>query len=36
MVNIGNKLKLLRAERNLTQKQVANRVGVAVSAMSVG
>lgn len=34
MVNIGNKLKLLRAERNLTQKQVANRVGVAVSAMS--
>lgn len=34
MVNMGNKMKTLRVERNFTQKQVADRVGVAVSAIS--
>lgn len=34
MVNISEKLKLLRTESNLTQKQVAERIGVAVSAVS--
>ena len=34
MVNISEKLKLLRTENNLTQKQVADRIGVAVSAVS--
>lgn len=31
---MGEKLRLLRTENKLTQKQVANRVGVAVSAVS--
>lgn len=34
MVNMGNKMKTLRVEKNFTQKQVADRVGVAVSAIS--
>lgn len=34
MVNMGEKLKSLRIEKNLTQKQVADRVGVAISAIS--
>lgn len=34
MVNIGKKLKALRIEKNLTQKQVADRIGLAISAVS--
>lgn len=34
MVNMGQKLKLLRTEKNMTQQQVADRVGLAVSAIS--
>ncbi len=34
LVNIGDKLKALRTEKKLTQKQVADRLGVAVSAVS--
>lgn len=34
MVNKGNKLKNLRSEKNLTQKQVADRIGLAISAIS--
>lgn len=34
MVNTGERLKTLRIENGLTQKQVAERVGVAVSAIS--
>lgn len=34
MVNFGDKIKKLRIERNLTQKQLANMTGVAVSAIS--
>lgn len=34
MVNMGNKLKTLRIQKNLTQKQVANRIGLAISAVS--
>ncbi len=34
MVNMGNKLKNLRSEKNLTQKQVADRIGLAISAIS--
>ena len=34
MVNMGNKLRSLRIEKKLTQKQVADRVGVAISAVS--
>lgn len=34
MVNFGEKVKLLRKERGLTQKQLACMVGVAVSAIS--
>lgn len=34
MVNMGKRLKQLRAQKNLTQKQVADRVGLAVSAIS--
>lgn len=33
MVNMGKKLKQLRQEKNLTQKQIADRIGVAVSAV---
>lgn len=34
MVNFGEKVKLLRTQRNLTQKQLAEMSGVAVSAIS--
>lgn len=34
MVDMGEKLKSLRIEKKLTQKQVSDRVGVAVSAIS--
>lgn len=34
MVNMGEKLKSLRVEKKLTQKQVANRIGLATSAVS--
>ena len=34
MVNMGEKLKYLRIEKNLTQKQVADRIGLAISAVS--
>lgn len=34
MVNMGEKMKSLRIEKKLTQKQVADRVGVAISAIS--
>lgn len=34
MVNFGEKVKLLRKERNLTQKQLADMLGVVVSAIS--
>lgn len=31
---MGEKLKALRLEKNLTQKQVADRIGLAISAVS--
>lgn len=34
MVNIGTKLRSLRIEKKLTQKQVADRIGLAISAVS--
>lgn len=34
MVNMGEKLKSLRIEKNLTQKQVADRISLAISAVS--
>lgn len=34
LVNMGEKLKALRIEKNLTQKQVADRIGLAISAVS--
>lgn len=34
MVNMGRRLKLLRKQNKLTQKQVAERTGLAVSAIS--
>lgn len=34
MVNFGKKIKSLRLERNITQKQLADMAGVAVSAIS--
>lgn len=34
VVNMGEKLKSLRIEKNLTQKQVADRIGLAISAVS--
>lgn len=34
MVNMGEKLKSLRIEKKLTQKQVADRLGLAISAVS--
>ncbi len=34
MVNFGDKLKHLRIEKNLTQKQLAERIGLATSAIS--
>ena len=33
-MNIREKLKSLRIEKNLTQKQVADRIGLAISAVS--
>ena len=34
MVNMGNKLRNLRKQKRLTQKQVADRIGLAISAVS--
>lgn len=34
MVNMGEKLKSLRIEKKLTQKQGADRIGLAISAVS--
>ena len=34
MVILGNRLKELRLENNLTQKQIATRLGVAICAIS--
>lgn len=34
MVNMGDKLKSLRLEKKLTQKQVAEQIGLAISAVS--
>lgn len=33
-MNLGEKLKKLRIEKKLTQKQLASRLGVAISAIS--
>ncbi|MFG6343759.1 MAG: helix-turn-helix domain-containing protein [Lachnospiraceae bacterium] len=33
-MNMGTKLRTLRTENNLTQKQVADRIGLAISAVS--
>lgn len=33
-MNMGEKLKQLRLEKNYTQKQLASRLGVAISAVS--
>ena len=33
MVNMGEKLRSLRIEKNLTQKQVADRFGLAISSV---
>lgn len=33
-MNMGEKLKSLRLEKKLTQKQVADRIGLAISAVS--
>lgn len=33
-INMGERLKTLRKKRNWTQKQVANRIGLAISAVS--
>lgn len=33
-MNMGEKLKSLRTEKKLTQKQVADRIGLAISAVS--
>lgn len=34
MINMGEKLKALRLEKKYTQKQIAERTGVAISAVS--
>ncbi len=34
MVNMGQKMKRLRKENGFTQKQIAERIGLAVSAVS--
>lgn len=34
LVNMGDKLKTLRIENKMTQKQVADRIGLAISAVS--
>lgn len=34
MVNMGDKLHSIRTEMKLTQKQVADRIGLAISAVS--
>ncbi len=33
-MNMGDKLKSLRIEKKLTQKQIADRIGLAISAVS--
>lgn len=33
-MNMGTQLRTLRTENNLTQKQVADRIGLAISAVS--
>lgn len=33
-MNMGDKLRSLRTEKKLTQKQVADRIGLAISAVS--
>ena len=33
-INMGERIKSLRISRNLTQKQVASRIGLAISAVS--
>lgn len=33
-MNMGEKLKSLRIEKKLTQKQIADRIGLAISAVS--
>lgn len=33
-MNMGEKLRVLRTEKKLTQKQVADRIGLAISAVS--
>ena len=33
-MNMGEKLRTLRLNRNLTQKQIADRIGLAISAIS--
>ena len=33
-MNMGDKLKSLRLEKKLTQKQIAERIGLAISAVS--
>ena len=34
LVNMGEKLKSLRIEKKFTQKQIADRIGLAISAVS--
>ena len=34
MVDMGDKLRSLRMEKKLTQKQIAERIGLAISAVS--
>ena len=34
MVNFGNRLKALRTGRRLTQKQLSEQIGIAISAIS--
>jgi len=34
LVNMGDKLKSLRTDKKMTQKQVADRIGLAISAVS--
>lgn len=34
MVNMGNRLKSLRTNKHMTQEQVADRIGLAISAVS--
>lgn len=34
LINMAERLKTLRIEKKLTQKQIANRIGLAISAVS--